>query len=144
MDQESRPEGMGHPLVSRKLEEVLSAAQTQNRACPSYRGCCTTLRWFPWTRFLVLQSVRDLMTPPFVSPFHCVSGPPRVHCTRASAAPKSTASVFTALLVANPPVVICDITPSMTSSNGPWRQSDIPPCWSQNRYQEMMENVLTA
>ena len=96
------------------------------------------------TRFLVLQSVRDLMTPPFVSPFHCVSGPLCVHRTRASAAPKSTASVFTALPVANPPVVICDTTPSMTLLNGPWRQRTSLPCWSQNRYQEMMENVLTA
>ena len=114
------------PLVSRKLEEVLSAAlhHTPVIFC---------------TRFLVQESVRDLMAPPFVSPFHCVSGPPCVHRTRAFAVPKSTASVFTALPVANPPVVICDITPSMILSNGPWRQPTSLPCWSQNRYQEMME-----
>ena len=39
----------GTPLVNRKLEEVISAISYTNpsRTRPSYRGCCTTLRWFP-------------------------------------------------------------------------------------------------
>ena len=131
------------PLVSRKLAEVISAAQTQVGHARLIAAAAPHSGDF-LTRFLVLESVRDLMIPPFVSPFHCVSVPPCVHCTRASAAPKSTASVFTALPVANPPVVICDITPSMILSNLPWRQQTSLPCWSRNRYQEMMENVLTA
>ena len=103
---------------------------------------CTTLRWFPACDSLFCS--RYATTPPFASPFHCVSGLLCVHRTRASAAPKSTASGFTVLLVASPPVVTCDITPSITLSNEHWRQRTSRPCWSQNRYQGMMVNVLTA
>ena len=122
------------PLVSRKLEEVISAAQTQVGRARLIAAAAPHSGDFLHAIPCSAVGIRYLMTPPFVSPFHCVSGPPCVHRTRASAVPKSTASVFTALPVANPPVVICDITPSMILSNGPWRQRTSLPCWSRNRY----------
>ena len=73
------------------------------------------------TRFLVLQSVRDLTTPFFASPFHCFSGPSCVQRTCASADSKSTASVFTALTVANPPDGTFDlIKGASVASRHPW------------------------
>ena len=67
-----------------------------------------------------------------------------IPCVHRHAAPKSTASGVTVSSVAKPQVVTCDIRPSMTSSNGPWRQRTSLPCWNQNRCPEMMENFLTA
>jgi len=71
------------------------------------------------------------MTPHCVLPYRCVSGPQCVHHTRVSVACRSKALVFMASLVASPLVVICDTTPSTTSSSELWRQPMSRRCWGQ-------------
>ena len=133
------------PLVSRKLEEVLSAAKTQvgrarliSAAAPHSGDflhaipCSAIGMRLEDTSFRIAVSMR-------------LGATTSEHRTRASAAPKSTASVFMALPVANPPVVIIMRHNAVNDlTNGSWRQRTSLPCWSQNRYQEMIENVLTA
>ena len=48
------------PCVNRKREVVISAAQSQAGACPSYCGCCSSFWWFLTCHTLFVSLVRDL------------------------------------------------------------------------------------